>query len=252
MKRSIVKRHLDMLQFMSRNANDAQVEDMLFEISPDQLDAVRELVLNVYRYNPDIVTTYTEADGSRPKGIKQKKNFIQNLVSSKATRRAIRRNSSLVKHLITDGLTLYNNSDVGSKHQTPRAIKSKKKGRKRETERLHRVQHSVKKKSRNKNLVSGGGSDEIRPESSFSNIQKGRKAAKRGSTTSDMANDEETTRKSPKISTQTQNYNLVSDDSSVEGSEESPEEYLTPSEMEEDEEEREQSEGGSDSGESFD
>ena len=121
---SILKQHMSFLGFIAFGASDSQLLDMLYEIEPEQLAAVRHIVGNAAKANKDLIQDFVEADNLRamnritpPKNVKMKapsvkrvdnlKKFLQNLLSEKATRAQLRSKARFIRYGVMVGLDVY-------------------------------------------------------------------------------------------------------------------------------------------------
>jgi len=112
-----------LIQFLCKEANQAQLEAVLFEIDPHQLSALRELISNATKRDKFAVERFFEetstaqqkkgtarnTKGTAHKNIEKGKSFLDKLLSEKATRMMLRKNSRLLKNVLSKGYKHYEN-----------------------------------------------------------------------------------------------------------------------------------------------
>ena len=125
----ILKKHMSFLSFLAFGASDSQLLDMLFEIEPDQLAAIRHVIGNAVKTQKTLVQDFVHADkvdaisqmtrippvkkerlmmkGPSAKRIDILKKFLQNLLSEKATRAQLRSKARFIRFAVKTGLDMY-------------------------------------------------------------------------------------------------------------------------------------------------
>ena len=116
-----IEDHLPFLLFITHpNTHQYQVEDVLKEITPGQLNAIRELLLNLYdkeaTHQPK--TSQKKEGGGGGGGAKKRKHqkatkeevFIQKLFNCQVTRAQLKNNADIIKNNVKEALKLYRKS----------------------------------------------------------------------------------------------------------------------------------------------
>ncbi len=124
----IILKNLHFLQFLCFEASAAQGEEILFEIEPAQLAAIRELISNVSFHNKELAQEYwdetlvekkcfVKSEGKHYNHTKAKKCrrnvefFIKKLLDQKATRVQLRKNAKMLKFALRKALKMYENRE---------------------------------------------------------------------------------------------------------------------------------------------
>lgn len=135
----------NLIQFLCKEANQAQVEAVLFEIDPHQLSALRELISNTVKRDKYTIDKYIDdrfsenrsgkkkkSIASAKKAIQKSKHFVDKLLNEKATRLMLRKNARLIKSVLNKGYKHYENrsgvTSVSTSNKTTKKLKSLKNG----------------------------------------------------------------------------------------------------------------------------
>jgi len=132
----LLKKHLGFLNFVVFEASEYQLASIIYEIEPEQLEAIRNLVKNLIKQNNKLALEYYLKKDSpfsdvRVKGVNSTrkkishadlkkvealKNFIQKLITEKASRPMLRNRASFLKFLMVKGLNLYRSTVLNKKN----------------------------------------------------------------------------------------------------------------------------------------
>jgi len=144
----------NLIQFLCKEANQAQIEAVLFEIDPHQLSALREVISNTIKRDKYTIDKYiddrlSEKTNSNRLGKKKKtsvavtkkaiqksKSFVDKLLSEKATRMMLKKNARLIKSVLNRGYKHYENRlgviSVSTSNKTTKKSESLKNGQRNE------------------------------------------------------------------------------------------------------------------------
>jgi len=112
-----IAKNIHLIKFLCYEANPAQIEEILYEIDPHQLTALRELIGNAVKKEKTFAENFLEEEKSRrgvrlsdkiaSRNIERSKEFVTRLLSEKATRPNLKKNARLVRAVTEKGLKLY-------------------------------------------------------------------------------------------------------------------------------------------------
>ena len=99
------------LKFLINEANENQLNDMIFEVDNAQMSAVREIVKNVIAYEKNFAQKFRETQ-EKKFTVKRINNFVEKLLDQTAGRALMRNNKAVVKYLLGKGLNLYRKKNL--------------------------------------------------------------------------------------------------------------------------------------------
>ncbi len=187
MKKRSIKNQLSFLRFVANNCSDHQLEDILFEIQPEQLEAVRQLFKAVTKKNPEkFLPRYISSKfPNNQKASKSKKaaadrlekrlkKFTEKLLEEKASRPNLRQEKHFIRDIVVQGLQLLDDSqDLCSvrscseyQRQTPisesgNKSKDRRKKKKKETFDRKKTFHTVSLKENVEESSEGSESESV-------------------------------------------------------------------------------------------
>lgn len=137
------------LRFLISEANDAQLQQSLYDIETEQFEAVRELIEEAVSQNSNFAEEF-EKRGEKSKGIKHNQKIIEQILfDEKVSRAVLRNNSSLLRHLLQEGMKYYR------KKQKSGEIKSSE-----QSERTQKKQHQTTSVTRKRKLSHNSDNEE--------------------------------------------------------------------------------------------
>lgn len=131
---STIKKNAHLLKFLVNEANDLQLEASLYEISPQQLHAVRELLFNLRKQDKNFAQDYLQ-DVLRVKSlhtvraqnnIKKFNNVVTKILNGNPSRTFLGNNSEFLRFAIKKGLHLHRISGTPPLNETRRLVPAKK------------------------------------------------------------------------------------------------------------------------------